>query len=455
MKKLITLFISLLTIGSINAQTTQIFADNSNINYVGRIDFDDALAPEFAWPGVSIQAKFEGTGIDLIMIDYGTGTATTTNYYNIFIDGALDTIMEVNSTDTLYEITSTLADGEHNIEVFKRTEGSVGRSAFKGFLVHGNGLLTPDALPELKIEFIGDSWTCGYGNEESLTSAQTNTGFNSVNEDNWQAWGAVLSRRLGGQYMCTAISGRGLYRNNTGNRTNIMPTEYERVIQGRSGDWDYSQYVPHLIVINLGTNDLYPETIDASNLLDSAHFVGMYKVFIDDLRSHYGNETKIVCVFGNSKSDSWPSGLNHKSRLRKYHTAVVDYYNGTGDDEVYLFEQETQLGPYYGEDWHPAAAEHTKMADEIESYLEALVADALGSEEIIKDGDLGIYPTVVDSHFTIALDATNVTWEVYDVFGHSILSGDGKQADVPALNKGTYIVKVGVGNKFYTAKIQK
>jgi lysophospholipase L1-like esterase len=455
MKKLITLLLSFLFIASASAQTTQIFANDANINFVGRIDFSDEYAPEFAYPGVSIQAKFEGTGVDLIMKDYSTGAATTTNYYNIFIDESLDTIMEVNSTDTLYSITSTLAAGEHTIEVFKRTEGSVGRSAFKGFLIHGGGIISPEALPELKIEFIGDSWTCGYGNELSLTSAQTNTGFHSENEDNWKAWGADLSRRLNGQYVCTAISGRGLYRNNTGSRDGIIPVEYKRTIQGRAGNWDYSQYIPHLIVINLGTNDLYPETLNSADLLDSANFVGMYKVFIDDLRSHYGNDTKIVCVFGNSKSDSWPPGLNHKTRLREYHTAVVDYYNGTGDDEVYLFEQATQAGPYYGEDWHPAAAEHTKMADEIESYLETLVASALSSQDIIKDSKVAIYPTVVDSHFTISLDASDLNWQVFDVFGHVVLSGTGNEANTESLKKGAYIVKIGVGNKFYTAKFQK
>ncbi len=38
-----------------------------SINYFGRVDCTDKAAPSFAFPGISIRAKFTGTGIDMIL----------------------------------------------------------------------------------------------------------------------------------------------------------------------------------------------------------------------------------------------------------------------------------------------------------------------------------------------------------------------------------------------------
>ena len=192
-------------------------ADDPNIQYTGRIDFTNPKAPVYTFPGVSISAKFTGTAISADIKDYAAGGSTSTNYYNVYIDNQFVKSLKVLSSTTNYLLVSNLSNGTHTILLTKRTESSVGKSSFKGFYTEGASLLTPDPKPIRKIEFIGDSWTCGYGNEYS--GAGANTGFTSANEDNYSAWGAITSRRLNAQYHCTAYSGRGLYRNNDGNTT--------------------------------------------------------------------------------------------------------------------------------------------------------------------------------------------------------------------------------------------
>src|SRR5690554_1850406 len=102
-----------------------------------------------------------------------------------------------------------------------------------------------------EIEFIGNSITCGYGNESSQNPPKS--GFTSVNENNYMAWGAIAARELQAQYSCVAYSGRGLYQNNDGSTAGTLPKIYDQVIADNATvTWDNTRYVPDIIVINLG-----------------------------------------------------------------------------------------------------------------------------------------------------------------------------------------------------------
>src|ERR1035437_3352728 len=190
---------------SLNAQTMyQVNASDTNIQFTGRVNKIDPNNVFFAFPGVSIKTKFQGTAIDAILIEYGSGSTTTTNYFNVIIDGGIPTVLKLSSSQTIYQLARGLYDGIHTIELFKRTESNVGKVAFKGFqLQTGKKLIQPDTLPQRKIEFIGNSITCGYGNELT-TTVPDNFHFTSANENNYKAWGAITARNLSAQYSCVA-----------------------------------------------------------------------------------------------------------------------------------------------------------------------------------------------------------------------------------------------------------
>jgi lysophospholipase L1-like esterase len=359
------------------ADTSMIYyaADNSFIQYTGRIDFSNPAKPSFSYPGISIKAKFQGSAIDIVMKDFGSGGDQGTNYYHILIDGALYKVLQVNNTDTLYTAARGLSDGDHTIEVFKRTEASVGRSQFWGFRIRKNkNLLALPSKPERKIEFIGDSFTCGYGNEVSIPNpgGNPNTGFHSVNENNYSAWGAIVCRNFDAQYHCTAYSGRGLYRNNTGATTETMPLIYTRTLPNSTNPtWNTSDYIPDLIVIHLGTNDFFPESWGTPSMVDSAQFVSTYINFVSTLRGYYPS-AHIICVVPNSLSNWWPVGFNSLTRIKSYIDATVDHHLGLGDNKVHYFELTTQTSPY-GEDWHPSNATHLSMANQIKPFIQTIM----------------------------------------------------------------------------------
>jgi len=359
---------------SIDTNMIVVPANNTNIVYMGRIDFTDPKAPLFAYSGVNIQAKFQGTSIDVIIQDYAVGGSQHTNYYNILIDSSLYTNLQVNSNDTLYKIARNLTNTSHTIEIFKKTEAQVGSSAFKGFRVLANTTLLPAGVqPTRKIEFIGDSYTCGYGDDTSIAAppaGNPTTGFSAVYENNYKAWGATVCRYFNAQYHCTAFSGRGMYRNNNASTSGTLPLIYNQTNPNNPSTlWSTANYIPDLVVIHLGTNDFAPEQTSSPSMVDSATFVSTYVNFITTLRSYYPS-TKIICVVPNSETDYYPVGFKTLTRLTSYINSVVNACNNNGDSNVFYFALTPQLAPY-GQDWHPTAATQLSMANQIEPFIKS------------------------------------------------------------------------------------
>jgi hypothetical protein len=433
------------------AVDTYIMADDPAIQYVGRIDFTNPKQPTFSFPGISIKAKFSGTKVSAVIKDFGAGGATTTNYYNVLIDDVVTAKLMVTAADTLYLLASGLSNISHTVELVKRTESSVGKSSFSGFVINTTTALeTLPALSTYKMEFIGDSWTCGYGDEVTTTSP--NTGFNSVNEDNGRAWGYTVAKKFDAQYHCTAISGRGMYRNNTGTTTGVIPDEFGGIYADQASPlWNFSNYVPDLVVIHLGTNDFYQESLTPPVMLDSALFVDKYIAFVNTLRSSYGSSTKILCVFGNSKSDYWPVGLNNLTRWRNYITAVVGHFTTGGDNEVYKFELTVQSSPY-GEDWHPTIVSHNLMANQIAPYITTITGRStssytaettiLANSEKLGKASFNIYPNPSNGKFHLDGISDNTSWNIKDAFGRVQLSGKGSEGNIEVLESGIYFLEI-------------
>lgn len=340
------------------------------ISYTGRIDFRSKNAPVFSYPGVSVKFQFTGDAIDMLMQDMAEGDEAHTNYLTVILDNDKPFVVKLSKKQKIYFLARSLDLREHTIEIIKRTESSVGSVMLHGFRLRQGHRLQPmkEPLPEKKIEFIGNSLTTGYGNEASIEAppkGNPGTGFHSANENNYTAWGAVACRMLKTQYMCTAYSGRGLYRNNTGSTTGTMPLVYDYVTPDKADVlWTYQRFVPDVIVIDLGTNDF------AQGVPDSAAFCSTYVSFLEKLRGIHSN-AKIICVAGNALTDSWPAGEKRWTRMKSYLNSVVKNVNAKGDAYVYYFELTPQTGPY-GEDWHPSNATHKKMAEAIVPYIKTV-----------------------------------------------------------------------------------
>jgi hypothetical protein len=89
-----------------------ISADNTNIQYWGRIEMKDPKAPVFAWPGTSVLISFKGKQISIRM----RNERDDINYYNVIIDNneAKPLILESTKSQTNFDITG-LPDRDHSL----------------------------------------------------------------------------------------------------------------------------------------------------------------------------------------------------------------------------------------------------------------------------------------------------------------------------------------------------
>lgn len=401
---------------------TLIRPSHNYVQVTGRVDTSNPLKYSFAFPGVSIKTAFSGTGISILLKEYGLGTATTTNYFAVIIDGGEPTVLQLSKNQTEYVLASNLPKGNHTVEVFKRTESNVGKVDFMGFtLPKGTTIIEPAPLPKRKIEFIGNSITCGYGNEISTTTPDKYH-FTSANENNYMAWGAVTARKVQAQYSCVAYSGRGLMQNNTGSKTGTLPLIYDNIIaDSPSPVWNHYDYIPDVVVINLGTNDFAAEVSSATYKVDSTQFVQTYIAFIQKLRSYYPNASFICCV-GTMMSDYYPVGGKHWTRIQNYVSSVAQYFNSQGDSKVYYLMLDPQLSPY-GEDWHPTKKTHEQMATKLTNFINTTITWNDCSASVHVGPDINLFyeqtPITISSNSEL-LD--NVTYSWYK--NGELLSGE-------------------------------
>jgi lysophospholipase L1-like esterase len=217
------------------------------VDFGGRALHEADASYRFGWPAVYFEARFWGTGI-------AVDVASDTDFYRLLVDGRERMRLERPAGGRL--TISGLAPGEHVVRLEKLTESQTGGGRFRGFFLAGSGRLLSPPQRKGQVEFIGDSYTVGYGN----TSATRTCTAAEVHDrtDSQRAFGPLVAKRLGLDYRVVASSGFGVVRNYNGNRPGeTMPLLYPRLVpddavhvEGAAGRWR-----PRTIVINLGTND--------------------------------------------------------------------------------------------------------------------------------------------------------------------------------------------------------
>ena len=305
--------------------------------------------------------RFRGTAVNVRL---GTGA----NRFEAVVDGVPVKILTASTADakapadapaaTLYALAAGLPEGEHQATVFKCTEPLVGNATFAGFQLNAGAMVLAAAPERRKIEVIGDSISCGYGNE----AAGKEEHFSPATENAWWTYGAIAARTLGADYECIAWSGRKLYPNNT------IPEIYDRTLpRDGASRWAGDQVKPEVILVNLCTNDF-----GAPQSPEHAGWVKAYREFLVRLRRDAPQAT-IYCALGSMMSDGYPAGRQALSTAREWIQEVVKGCNDAGDGKVHFLEfAGQQAANGFGADWHPSVRTQQIMA---EKFVEAIRAD--------------------------------------------------------------------------------
>lgn len=336
-----------------SSQSSFVSHKDQRIYYEGRIGFKEEAA-ELYWSGTSILVNFEGTGIAAILKD-----SDTANYYNILIDGIPVSKIHTSQQKQVYQLATGLPPGKHSLLLFKRTEWDKGTTFFYGFDLEGKSfLLSPPQPKKRKIEFFGNSITCGYANEDSSSNDSGKGYF----ENNYRSYAAITARHFNAQYHCTAKSGIGI---TVSWFPLIMSEMYDRLNPNDSGSkWNFLKYTPDVVVINLLQNDSWltkmPDHPEFKNRFGtkapSEDFViQQYQSFVKTVREKYPSAS-IICMLGNMditrEGSPWPG-------------YVEKAVKPLGDKKIY-----TLFVPYKNTPGHPRVAEQEAMARRLIAFID-------------------------------------------------------------------------------------
>lgn len=342
-------------------------AEHPLVVYTGRVDCQAPGGPMLGFVGASVRVRFKGTALSLRLRDFGEGTAQSTNFYDVSLDGAAPTLLESSPSQELYSLASGLADAEHEVEIFKRVEAApggnvgAGRGQVLGFELRGSALL-PVSMPARRLEFVGDSITCGYGNELS-TNDPGSAHYTSRASNGHRAYGALTAALLGAQYSAVAYSGRGISRNYAGSPGALLPDMYSSSVpeDPSASAWEPAQFTPDAVIVNLGANDFSTPGVDRPT------FVANYERFLARLRGYYP-QAVLVAALGPTLTDSWPPGAQAWTNARADVNTAVTARVRAGDRNVHVLFFEPQSAPF-GEDWHPTVSTHERLARELAPKL--------------------------------------------------------------------------------------
>ncbi len=324
---------------------TMFEADNSLFQYTGRIDFSDAKKPRFWSPGVYIKARFKGRSCTLLINDQELWSQNH-NYLEIVID---DKPVRIQTKGKVNEIiiADSLADTTHTLIISKNTESNIGYLEFIG--LRCEALLPLPAKPERKMEFIGNSITCGTGSDQS--EIPCGMGVWQDQHNAWLSYGAITARGFNAQYHLSSVSGVGLMHSCC-NMEIIMPPVFDKIeMRGDSIAWDFKNYQPDVVTICLGQND---------GIQNFNSFCNNYSNFIKQLRGYYPN-AMFVCL------TSPMADAVLTSFMKKTLTAIVKKANDEDDKKVtsYFFSKQYHNGC----DGHPDLAEHREIAAELTNFV--------------------------------------------------------------------------------------
>ncbi len=320
------------------------------VRFVGRVDGCDPSGVRMAWSGTGFVGKFKGTGLTIELKD-------SSNQYTVLIDGQATPTLKTIKGQQTYTLASGLTDSEHTIEFYRRTEASQGTSLVLNIeaLVGDAGIgemLTPPAAATHKLEVIGDSITCGYGDEGIFPCA-----FSPDTENNYLAYGSILARALGAELSTVAWSGKGVYSNYGGNRVEPLPALYDLTIPtDYKHPWSFA-WQPDLVVINLGTNDYSASTDPTDTQFETA-----YQTLLEHIRSKYA-EAFILCTIGPLLSGT------DLDAVRRNIQAAIAARSSAGDTHLEYYELKTPNGTPNGCDYHPSLATQAAMAAELEAEI--------------------------------------------------------------------------------------
>lgn len=366
----LTVIISMLASAVVSADNTEydIITDGA-VRLLGRGEVYTDGARTFNWPNAGIEFEYTGTKAEVYvqtLIPYNG------DYNDVFFNVSVDDsavpvrIALKQGWNTLHETTGTET---HKIRFVRSSEAMKGTCTLSKVRIDGTNIV-PAAKKDLLIEFLGDSYTVGFGNSPDYIDPPV-TDIRGQNTDNWYSYTGVVSRYYDADCNVIAYSGKGAYVNSGGDK--FGGTMYDNFLRCdpfiNIGNMDMPNSLnmstkalhdfketPDLMVVFLGTND-YSGMKKADGSVTPEDFQQGYVNLLNLIRSKYPY-TSILAV-------SKPSNC--------FGDEVTNAVNICGGESNRIYRLILNSWVVSGISGHPNRAEDKVIADAVITKINSIV----------------------------------------------------------------------------------
>lgn len=337
-------------------------ANEENVRILGRtITKQDVLYLNYSCS--AIEFEFTGTKVEAILWTDGAKEETEfPAYVAVFIneEEVPSKRIELKETEANYILFESETTVTATLRLMKMSEATFAKVGIKGIIVDSDYKVNKTKEKDKKIEFIGDSITCGYGNE-----GQNNVDtFHTATENPWETYAAKTARYFDADFNLISWSGIGVISSYTEeekpNDEWLMPMLYaytdlgleKTLLHSEYEIWDSNRFQPDVIVINLGTND----TSYTKNIKQRIDLFGQsYYEFLKQVRNS-NKDSEIICTLGVMGDELYKE---IEKQVERYQEENLDYKVHAMAFDV----QKEEDG--IGIDDHPSIITHDKMANKL------------------------------------------------------------------------------------------
>lgn len=231
--------------------------DSRYIKWMGRSTYSKLKGLKMLYHTASgFEVKFKGERVTTRIFATSYDNPTHNPFVSIVVDDDFDNQRRIEITKEYTDLVliDGLSDNQiHKVALYKSTESQDGIIGIEKINTTGEFIADMDVKSH-KIEFIGDSGSCGFGNLNKPSEQRTSEG-----SDGMKAFAALTGIALDADFQIFAASGWGIKASiyTTPNTVNVFDAykNYDFSGSGAAIKYDYSSFIPDLVVINLGTND--------------------------------------------------------------------------------------------------------------------------------------------------------------------------------------------------------
>ncbi len=226
------------------------------IVYRGRTMVADETSVAIDWSGSGFEFNFHGEGAIFANITTEGGAR-----FAVYVDGEKSMKYLVDGSNRVL-LASGLERGDHTISVLKTTEARGSLAQLDSLTFNEGSVLTKTAKKDYNFFVLGGSASCG------------NQIFTDGTEDASYSYIVNLANAYNADWHTVAVSGRGLiqgYNSEDGWAGSTEKQlrdlyEYTSFFRDETVKWDHTSYVPDVIIVNAGGNDLGEAIMETTGL---------------------------------------------------------------------------------------------------------------------------------------------------------------------------------------------